>query len=79
MKKLFAAAAALSVLLAGSACAADQNSGKKVLATVAGETITQADLDQAMSGFDPQQRAAYASPEGQAQLLDNLIELALED
>lgn len=74
MKKLFAAAAALSVLLAGSAFAADQNADKKVLATVAGETITQADLNQAMSGFDPQQRAAYASPEGQAQLLDNLID-----
>ena len=31
MKKLFAAAAALSVLLAGSAFAADQNADKKVL------------------------------------------------
>lgn len=73
MKKLFATSVLL-MFLTGLALAADQNAGKKVLATVGGEAITQADLDQAMSGFNPQQRMAYASPEGQAQLLDNLID-----
>lgn len=75
MKKLITLSLALVVLTAASACAA-QNPDT-VLAVVGGKNITQADFDEAISGLDPQQRMAYDTPEGQRELLDNLIDFKL--
>ncbi len=65
-----AATLAASLALAAGAFAAEP----KVLASIGGEHITQADLDQAMNALDPQRRAVYSTPEGQAQVVENLVD-----
>ncbi len=49
----------------------------KILATVNGQNITQADIDRVMSTLDPQQRIAYDSPDGRQAVLDNLIDFKI--
>ena len=66
------AAATLAASLAFAACALAAE--PKVLATVGNDKITQTDLDQALSAFDPQRRMVYSSPEGQRQLVENLVD-----
>lgn len=46
---------------------------EKVLAVVNGREITERDLSLAVQRFSPERRAAFNSPEGQRQLLDQLI------
>ena len=70
------ASLALSALLASGALAADPQPAK-VLATVGKDSITQSDLDAAMQGLNPQQRAVYDSPEGRAEMLQNLVDFKL--
>jgi peptidyl-prolyl cis-trans isomerase C len=45
----------------------------KVLAVVGGSEITEQDVNNLMNGLQPQQQAQFASEEGKARLLDELI------
>ncbi len=45
----------------------------KVLATVNGRDVTQMDMDMLVQTLGPQRAAQFNSPEGQVQLLDELI------
>jgi len=45
----------------------------KVLAVVGGSEITEKDVENLMAGLQPQQQAQFASEEGKARLLDELI------
>ena len=45
----------------------------KVLATVNGREVTQADMDMLVRTLGPQRAAQFGSPQGQSQLLDELI------
>ena len=76
MNGVILASLALSAVLATGALAADPQPSK-VLATVGKDSITQADVDVAMKGLNPQQRAAYNSPEGRAEMLQNLVDFKL--
>lgn len=46
---------------------------EKVLATVNGRNVTQMDMDMLVQTLGPQRMAQFSSPEGQSQLLDELI------
>ena len=70
LNRLAAAVLAASLALAASAFAAEP----KVLATIGAEKVTQQDLDQAISALDPQRKMIYSSPEGQRQLVENLVD-----
>ncbi len=71
MKKIFALA--LAMTFAATAFAATDPKDK-ILATVNGQNITQADVDRAISMLDPQQRAAYDSPDGRQAVLENIVD-----
>ncbi len=74
MKKILALALVM-IFAAGAFAATDPKD--KILATVNGQNITEADIDRAMSMIDPQQRIAYDSPDGRQTVLDNLIDFKI--
>lgn len=73
MKKIIALTLALTLAAAGTALAADKKTDK-VLATINGQQIRESDVDEALSSFDPQTRAAYSSPEGRQAILENIVD-----
>lgn len=79
MNKLHRAAAPLAaaLVLASAAVVFAAPAKPAVLAKVGADTITQADVDQALNALDPQRRMIYASPEGQSQVVDNLIDFKI--
>ncbi len=69
---------AAAMLVASLALAAPVFAAEpKVLATVGSDTVTQLDLDQAINGLDPQRRMLYSSPEGQQQMVENLVDFKI--
>lgn len=80
MNKLHRAAAPLAaalVLASAAAAFAAPAAKPAVLAKIGTDTITQADVDQAVNALDPQRRMIYASPEGQHQVVDNLVDFKI--
>ncbi len=75
MKKTLAIALALTAFAASAFAAAQPQD--KILATVNGHNITQADLDKAIAGINPQQRVAYETPEGRQALLENIVDFRI--
>lgn len=80
MNKLHRTAAPLAaalVLASAAAAFAAPAAKPAVLAKIGTDTITQADVDQAVNALDPQRRMIYASPEGQHQVVDNLVDFKI--
>lgn len=77
MKKRIAIALALTLSVATMAMAAQKADSSKVLATVGSETITQADLDDVVRTAQPNQKAYFASPEGQRAIVNDMADSVL--